>query len=60
MPAYALAYIDDFSVVAGDGCDLAFLSDDVEGDGEGAIHLLIEVSVVGEIRSLEKVLHLDG
>lgn len=59
-PAWLYVYIDDFSVVSGDGCDLAFLCDDIEGKGEGAMHLFEEVGVVAEVGPLEKILDLRG
>jgi hypothetical protein len=53
-------YIDYFCVVAGNGCHFSFLGDDVKRDGEGAIHLLVEVGVVAEVGAFEEVLHLRG
>ena len=47
-------------MVSADGCYLSFFCDDIEGDGERAIHLFVEVGVIAEIGSLEKVFYLGG
>lgn len=54
LPAWLSMYLCDLLFIAGDGGDSAFFSDDVEGDGEGLLHLLEEVGVVAEAFSGEK------
>lgn len=44
----------------GDGCDFSFVGDDVEWDGEGGVHLLVEVGVVAEVRAFKEVFDLRG
>lgn len=59
-PACDEVYIDDLVVISGDGCNLSFFCDDVEGDCECAIHFFVEVGVIAEIGAFEKVFDLGG
>jgi hypothetical protein len=47
-------------VVSGDGCNLSFFCDDMEGDCERAIHFFVEVGVIAEIGAFEEVFDLGG
>lgn len=46
-------------VIRCDGGDPAFLSEDVERDGEGVLHLLEEVGIVAETVTGEQGAHLN-
>jgi hypothetical protein len=50
----------DLLLVAGDGGHSAFLCEDIEGDGEGVLHLFEEVGVVAEAVAGEKGADLRG
>ena len=55
---YFNPYIDDLLLIVGDGCDFAFLSDEVKRKGEVGLHLLVEISVVAEVVAGEQVADL--
>lgn len=51
-------YIDDNFQIASDAADGAFLSDDVEGNAEASVHLLIDIGIVDQILSFEQIFNL--
>lgn len=52
-PNLWMEYICNQLIVAGDGGDSFFLSDDVERESEGVAHLFEEVGVVTKILTFE-------
>lgn len=57
---YDLHYINNFTIIPRDSCHIFFLSDDANRNSNPFIHFLVEIGVIAQIRSLEKLLDLDG